>query len=124
MQLEPLLYVSNLSRSIEFYRNVLDFKIGELFPDEENATYAPVFIGDNKLMLSLARDSNKNLHRQGLGGSGLQLFVSVDNVDESFNRINNRVTMIETIETKPWGDREFTISDPDGYLISFYTPTN
>ncbi len=122
MKLEPLLYVSDLSRSIQFYRDLLGLRIGVLFPNEKDPTYAPVFIGESKLMLCLARDSNWQLHKDGLGGSGLQLFIQVENVDELFDRIEERVNVVESIETKPWGDREFSFSDPDNYLITFYTP--
>jgi uncharacterized glyoxalase superfamily protein PhnB len=123
MKLEPLIYVSDIFKSIYFYRDILGFKMGELYPDRECPTYAPIFVGDNKLMLSQARDSNKSLHQDHLGGSGLQMFIRVDNVDEELHRIKNQVPLVKNIENKPWGDREFTISDPDGYLISFYTPT-
>jgi uncharacterized glyoxalase superfamily protein PhnB len=124
MKLEPLIYVSDILKSIYFYRDILGFKMGELYPDRECPTYAPIFIGDYKLMLSQARDANKSLHQDHLGGSGLQIFVRVENVDGEYQRIKPQVKLVQDIETKPWGDREFTISDPDGYLISFYSPTN
>jgi uncharacterized glyoxalase superfamily protein PhnB len=122
MKLEPLIYVSNILDSIYFYRDLLGFKLGELFPDREHPTYAPIFIGDSKLMLSQARDVNKPLHQDKLGGSGTQMYVRVDNVDAEYERLKGQVNFVQEIETKAWGDREFTFSDPDGYLISFYTP--
>jgi len=65
MQLEPLIYVSDLHKSIDFYTKILGFRLGELFPNEENPTYVPVFIGDTKLMLCLARDSNNKFYPKG-----------------------------------------------------------
>ncbi len=124
LKLEPLIYVSDILKSIFFYRDILGFKLGDLFPDRECPTYASIFIEDSKLMLSQARDSNKPLHQDRLGGSGLQLFVKVKNVDKELQRLKGQVNLVQDIETKLWGAREFTISDPDGYLISFYTPTN
>jgi catechol 2,3-dioxygenase-like lactoylglutathione lyase family enzyme len=59
MKLEPLIYVSDLKRSVDFYTETLGFALGELFPNQEKPTYAPVFIGDCKLMLVLVRESNK-----------------------------------------------------------------
>ncbi len=123
MKLEPLIYVSDILKSIYFYRDILGFKMGKLYPDRECPTYAPIFVGETKLMLSQARDSNKALHQDHLGGSGLQIFVRVENVEEELQRLKSQVNLVQDIETKPWGDREFTISDPDGYLISFYSPS-
>jgi hypothetical protein len=28
---------------------------------------------------------------------------------------------VEEIEDKSWGNREFTLKDPDDYLVSFYS---
>jgi uncharacterized glyoxalase superfamily protein PhnB len=124
MKLEPLIYVSELKKSIEFYINILGFKLGALFPNKKNPTYAPIFVGDSKLMLVAAREINKKFYSKGLGGSGVQLFVQVEDVDEKYKEVKGKVDIIDEIETKSWGDREFTIKDPDGYLISFYTPTS
>jgi uncharacterized glyoxalase superfamily protein PhnB len=123
MKLEPLIYVSNLRQSVEFYTQTLGFRLGQYFPDKDNSTYAPVFIGDYKLMLVQARESNKKLYSNGLGGSGTQFFVQVDDVDSVWSKVKEKVTVVDPIETKNWGDREFTLKDQDGYLISFYSPT-
>lgn len=122
MRLEPLIHVSNLAQSIEYYTQILGFKLGKLYPNEKNPTYAPIFIGDNKLMLVKAREMNKKFYPDGLGGSGVQFFVKVENIDKIWNKIKDKVTIVDEIKDKPWGDREFTIKDTDGYLISFYTP--
>lgn len=123
MKLEPLIYVSDLRKSVEFYTKTLGFKLGQFLPTLENPTYASIFIEQYKLMLCLARSSNKKFYPKGLSGSGFQLFIQVDNVDETFKKLKEKVEVIDGVETKPWGDREFTLKDPDGYLISFYTGT-
>ena len=73
-------------------------------------------------MLVIARVANQKFHPKGLGGSGFELFVQIDNVDKKWEEVKDKVLVVDEIETKSWGDREFTIADPDGYLISFYTP--
>jgi uncharacterized glyoxalase superfamily protein PhnB len=45
----------------------------------------------------------------------------VEDVDEYYERYRSKVDIIDEIEDKPWGDREFTFKDPNGYLISFCT---
>lgn len=123
MKAEPLLYISDLEKSVKFYTETLGFKLGMLYPDEKNATYASVFIEDSKLMLVLAREQNKKFYPNGLGGSGFQLFIQVDDVDIVYQKLKGKVVIVDEIETKSWGDREFTLKDPDGYLISFYMGT-
>ena len=122
MRLEPLIYVSDLGKSVDFYSGIPGFKLGEPYPSKENPSYVPVFIGDSKLMLCLARESNRKFYPKGLGGSGLQFFIWVENVDAVYDIVENRMKIVDAIETKSWGDREFTIKDPDGYFLSFYSP--
>jgi uncharacterized glyoxalase superfamily protein PhnB len=74
-------------------------------------------------MLVAARKMNKKFYPKGLSGSGVQFFAQIENVDKKWKEIKNKVEIVDEIETKSWGDREFTIKDPDGYLISFYSPT-
>lgn len=123
MKLEPLIYVSDLEQSIKFYVEALGFKVGKLYPSEKEPTYAPILIDGYKLMLVLARTDNTKFRPKGLGGSGLQLFIQVDNVDEVYRKIKQKAVIVDDIKSRSWGDREFTIKDPDGYLISFYTTT-
>lgn len=124
MNFEPLIYVTNLKDSIKFYTKILGFRLGSLYPNQESPTYAPIFIGDRKFMLVVARETNKRFYPKGLGGSGVQFFIQVQDVNAVWDRLKDKVKIFDKIETKSWGDREFTIKDPDGYLLSFYTPTN
>jgi uncharacterized glyoxalase superfamily protein PhnB len=121
MKLEPLLYVADLKASIKFYHQVLGFNLGELYANEEQATYAPVFIDGDKLMLVQGGHRVPGFHKHGMCGSGIQLFVQVPKVDEAYERLAGKVKVMDEIEDKTWGDREFTIADPDGYLITFYS---
>ena len=122
MKLEPLLYVSNLQASVKFYCQVLGFDFGEYYPDEPSATYASILIDGQKLRLVQGGIRIPSFHKHGVCGSGIQLFVQVPNADEVYGRVKEDVKVADGIEDKAWGDREFTITDPDGYLISFYTP--
>lgn len=122
MKLEPLLYVSNLQASVKFYCQVLGFDFGEYYPDEQSATYASILIDGHKLRLVQGGKRIPSFHKHGACGSGIQLFVQVPNADEVYGRVKGNAKVAAGIEDKDWGDREFTITDPDGYLISFYTP--
>ena len=121
-RIEPLIYVSDLRKSIAFYTHILGFKAGKLYPSEDKPTYAPIFIGKQKLMLCRARKSNKKFHLKSLGGSGVQFFIKVKDVDRVFNKLKDKVEITDKIETKIWGDREFTLKDPDGNLFTLYSP--
>jgi uncharacterized glyoxalase superfamily protein PhnB len=59
-------------------------------------------------------------HRHGICGSGLEVFVRVPDVGDVHHSVRGEAKVIDPLETKAWGDREFTVADPDGTLITFY----
>ncbi|MFX0116475.1 MAG: VOC family protein [Candidatus Hodarchaeota archaeon] len=122
MKLEPMIYATNLESSIKFYRDILGFEIEEFYPSKEQPTWIAIRIGKNRLGIGKTfPDINHKLHPRGVDGSGVQFYIKVPNVDEIYEKYRNKVIIIDEIENKPWGDREFTFKDPDGYLISFYS---
>ncbi len=50
----------------------------------------------------------------------MELFVRVPDVCDVYRRVRGEARVIDPLETKAWGDREFTVADPDGTLITFY----
>lgn len=52
-------------------------------------------------------------------GSSARFNFSVDDVDALWERLKDKVTVVEPIETMPYGNRKFTIADPDGNELGF-----
>ena len=122
MKLEPMIYTSNLEESIKFYQGILGFEIEEYYPDNENPTWVCLRIGNDRFGIGKTfSDINHKLHPRGVDGSGVQFYIRVDDVDRVYDELKNELEIIDDIESKNWGDREFTFKDPDGYLISFYS---
>jgi uncharacterized glyoxalase superfamily protein PhnB len=122
MKLEPMIYAVDIEESIKFYRDVLGFEIEEYYPDKENPTWACVRIGSDRLGIGKTfSDINHKLHPRGVDGSGVQFYIRVEDVDRLYDEFKNELDIIDDIENKNWGDREFTFKDPNGYLISFFS---
>lgn len=120
MRLEPFLYVTNLHDSLEFYHEILGFTVGELYPDEYSPTFAPLFIDGHKLMLEEIEVELPTYHKHGVCGSGIQISLEVQDVDKVYERLKKTAQVVDQIADRPWG-RTFSITDPDGYIISFYS---
>ncbi|MFX0095575.1 MAG: VOC family protein [Candidatus Hodarchaeota archaeon] len=122
MKLEPMIYTTNIEIAITFYRDTLGFEIDEYYPNEDHPTWVCVRIGNDRFGIGKTfSDIKYKLHPRGVDGSGVQFYIRVTNVDNIYEKYRNKVEIIDDIEDKPWGDREFTFKDPDGYLISFFT---
>ena len=51
-----------------------------------------------------------------------QVYIRVDQIDEYYQSLMDRGTIIHPngrLENKPWGQREFSILDPDNNLLTF-----
>ena len=51
-----------------------------------------------------------------------QVYIRTDNIDEFYNSLLEKQTEIHPngkLEIKPWGQKEFSILDPDSNLLTF-----
>ena len=120
-KLTPNLLVANVERSLAFYIDVLGFSQGMTVPDASPFVFASVTSG---LVEVFFNDAKTAVHEypvfagQPLALSGT-LFIEVDNVDALHDRLKDRVQIVMPLVTQFYGMREFAISDPDGYVLTF-----
>ena len=50
------------------------------------------------------------------------LEFQVDDVDSEFARLKSEATVVQEPKTMPWGNRAAQFRDPEGTLVSIYTP--
>ena len=50
-----------------------------------------------------------------------QHWIFADDIDATYHEMKTRnANIVEDIENKPWGLRQFTIEDPDGHRFTFH----
>jgi ribosomal protein S18 acetylase RimI-like enzyme/uncharacterized glyoxalase superfamily protein PhnB len=108
---EPIFAVSDIVRSVRFYRDVIGFEHEWLWGDPP--THAGVRWGNMQLMFSLRPQLAAKV-------AGLQHFFRVQNVRALYDRHKSQnAPIIHDLENKPWGLSEYVIRDPDGYELRF-----
>ncbi len=117
--MSPLLAVRNIKETIEFYTNVLGFEMGMVFPDAENPEYADLSKDGMVLMVIPAKDHGISAEERF--GIGITLYLNIDgDIDEYYHELKkNGVSFTEDIKDEPYGVRDFTVADPDGYRLAF-----
>jgi len=141
---EPLapvhLTAADPKRSIRFYET-LGFELSECWPDRRKPLRATLqldgqgltivsLIPAKKFASSGASKEERRLHKKELKafkkhrhGVGLQVHVSVSDVDRHCQeRRRKRVALVSRLRTRPHGVRDYSVVDPDGYRIVFYSP--
>ena len=119
----PELSVSNINKSVEFYKK-LGFNIKY---ERKEDKFCFLELEDNQIMLE---EINNNWNTGVLEypfGRGINISMAIDNIDEFYKKIkDNDIPLFLDLETheyvvngKIYYDKEFLIQDVDGYLLRF-----
>lgn len=74
--------------------------------------------GFNLIYLRTGLETFKPESLRGKHADGLLVVFVVENIDDEYNRLQQEGVEITTpIETEPWGERFFQMTDPNGVVI-------
>jgi lactoylglutathione lyase len=117
----PNLIVSSVERSLAFYTDVLGFTRGMTVPEQSPFVFASVTSGPVEVFFndrSTVAKESPQMAGLALGG-GNTMFIEVEDIDGLHDRIKPNATIVLPIVTQWYGMREFAVTDPDGYVITF-----
>ncbi len=116
-QIMPSLTVGDIEASLAYYEGVLGFTVVDRWEHEGKLFGASVAAGDVSLML-LQDDWAQGRDREK--GVGFRLYCTTrQNVDDLAAGIEARGGELAQEPTdQPWGSRDFSVVDPDGFKIS------
>ena len=114
----PSFTVTDLQRSIAFYRDVLGFVAGDEWRQDGALAGCEIHAGGVTFMLG-QDDFAKGRDRQKGLGSRLYCDTAQD-LDRVAAEIKARGGVLDQEpQDMPWGSRVFMISDPDGFKLTF-----
>jgi predicted enzyme related to lactoylglutathione lyase len=104
----PELPVADVERAQQHYRDALGFTIGWLYPGKE--------IG------AVSRDKGVIFFRRRQPPFEPAIhWVFAEDLDAWYRELQSSgANIVDPLEKKPWGLRQFTVSDLDGNLFYFY----
>jgi catechol 2,3-dioxygenase-like lactoylglutathione lyase family enzyme len=110
------LNVADEKASAQFARDHLGFV--EEMANDGFVSLSRADAGFNLVFLRTGLSTFKPEHLRGHAADGLLVVFVVDDVDAEYTRLRAAGVPITTpIETEPWGERYFQISDPNGVVI-------
>lgn len=120
-----ILYVSDVTKSIEFYENAFGFERKFITPDND---YGELNTGETTLSFASKELADSNLKSGFLESNlanqpfGIEVGLITDNVTETIEKaLNAGATITEEPKQKPWGQTVAYIRDIDGFLIEICT---
>jgi uncharacterized glyoxalase superfamily protein PhnB len=117
--ISPTLAVRDMKKTIEFYRDSLGFKLGICFPDASNPEYADLSKDGMSLMFLPAE--SMGIGKKDKLGTGVNIYMQIDgDIDDYHQELQGKgINIVVDIKDEPYGTRDFTITDIDGYLLTF-----
>lgn len=117
MAVEGIFYVyakvADLQRAKQFYGEVLGWK---LHTDEPQV--AGFWFGSGYLVAGLdAGGADRAPH-----ADGMHIAVRVSNIDAEHAQLAQRGVQVSAVQRRPWGERNFSFRDPEGYLWEYGEP--
>ncbi len=113
----PAFTVSDLEKSMAWYRDVLGFAIDERWERDGKLMGVSLQAGGVTFMIG-QDDWQKGRDRRK--GEGFRIYCGTNqDVDAVAAAIQARGGMLDTPPTdQPWGSRDFSLTDPDGFKIT------
>ncbi|HEX6193596.1 MAG TPA: glyoxalase superfamily protein, partial [Chitinophagaceae bacterium] len=109
----PILYSSDIERSIKYYTQILGFADSWKWDDP------PTFGGVNH------NGFNIYFCREGQGHPGTWIAINVDDVDAYHDQILQKgAHIVQPPQSMEWGLREMLVKDPDEHYIRFGQPVS
>jgi catechol 2,3-dioxygenase-like lactoylglutathione lyase family enzyme len=112
-----MVYVKDVQRALDFYRQLLGFKQVDEFRYEGKPVYAR--------LCAPGGDGTIALHQAGPGASvaseGVRLYFEIRDLDGFCRKLQAGGFYITQLpQMMPWGWRHAYLNDPDGHEISLY----
>jgi predicted enzyme related to lactoylglutathione lyase len=104
----PELPVADVERAQQHYRDTLGFEIGWLYPDKGIGA-----VSNDKAVIFFRKKTppfEPAIH-----------WVFAEDIDVSYRKLTaSGANIVDPLEKKPWGLRQFTVQDLDGNLFYFH----
>jgi lactoylglutathione lyase len=121
-----IFYVSDVTKSIEFYETAFDFKRKFITPEND---YGELLTGETTISFVSKELANSNLKNGFTESSlinkpfGIELALLTDNVQVIIEKaVELGAVITEEPIQKPWGQTVGYIRDIDGFLLEVCTP--
>ena len=112
-----MVYVKDVQRALDFYRDLLGFKTVDEFRYEGKPVYARLRApgGDGTIALHMAGPGTS------LVSDGVRLYFEIRELDDFCRKLQAKHFYITQMpRMMPWGWRHAYLNDPDGHEISLY----
>jgi uncharacterized glyoxalase superfamily protein PhnB len=109
----PMIHVPDVRATVDWYVDI-GFKIIDTYDDgRDGLSFAILEFGNSEVMFNQGGQPSAGHRRE------VDLYIYTENIDEIFDRLKNRVEVVEPPHDQFYGMREFIIRDINRFWITF-----
>jgi len=116
----PVFLVADIAATMRWYQTNLQFD-GRAVPESPPHTFGIMSKDDIQIFLQQLEGYEKPDPYENREGGVWNVYVQMEGVREFFETVSTLgdVTMVERLRRQPYGQIEFAIKDPNGYVLVF-----
>jgi uncharacterized glyoxalase superfamily protein PhnB len=111
----PMIHVPDVRATIQWYQSI-GFAVRATAEDDGEMTWAAVTFGEGEFMLNCGGTPSSAERRE------VDLYVTTHEVNDVYERLKDRVEIVEGIHDTFYGMREFIIRDCNRFWLTFGQP--
>lgn len=115
------LMVKNVNECVDFYTEILGFKLAMGVPEKGIFNWAMVSCGAISVMFQLEENIKEEypcLSDKSITPS-FTMYIKTDDVEQLYNTLKDKVTLVLDYHKTFYGSYEFAIADNSGYILTF-----
>ena len=117
----PVFPVSDVGATLRWYKEELGFS-GDAVPAAEPFVFAIVWRDQVEIMLMRLEGYQKPDLYQRRSGGVWDVYLRMSGVKEFYEAVKDKVEIRMYLRKQSYGDWEFEVKDPNGYILVFSEP--
>ncbi len=121
LSVAPCFAVANVGATMRWYKSNLGFS-GDAVPDSEPFVFAILRLDRIEIMLQRVADYEHEQLYDRRNGGVWNAYIRLNGVKEFYEAIKDKVNIKRALHRPPYGQIEFEVEDPNGYILVFSEP--
>lgn len=115
----PNIFVNDIHATVQFYE-MLGFTVVTAVPEQKNPIFVMMTCGSVTFMFQTFASIENSLPAVSRSNGGsLLLYIKVKEIRTLFEKIHDKVTVLQGLEKTFYGATEFSIKDNNNYMLTF-----
>jgi len=121
-RLTPELMVEDVNKTVKYYVEILGFELTNKVGEEKMVWANVMWKGSEAGLMFMEKEALSEdiseFKGRDMGGS-VVLFIEMEGINDLYEKVRGRAEIVQEMHETFYGTKEFTMKDPNGYILAF-----